>query len=362
MVAMNELNPATAVTAIDPYPYYERLVAERPFHFDRSIGAWVAASGQAVEAVLDDTRMTVRPADAPTRTILKHVARNTDGAEHSRLRGMLLSATEKMRGRDPNGMLDRCTAVLAGRREISDARSAARVASELPTLAVASLFEIDDEDCLSLVAPVVALVRSLATDASADDVACGNEAMSILQSFIPSKYLSDEISYETSAANILSLFVQSGDATYGLVVNSLRILAGRNHFIDYVVNDPDFRTNFLCEVARFESPVQNTRRYVAETSEVFGHSVCPGDEIVVLLAAANRDPDRYGRPHVFEPSRGKRVHYSFGRGVHACLGAEFAVAVAARGLLQILAAGIDISEFAEAPFRNSKNLRIVELP
>ena len=55
------LDPLPAGTAPDPYPFYPALVGERPFAWNAALGLWVAASAEAVAAVLADPAVRVRP-------------------------------------------------------------------------------------------------------------------------------------------------------------------------------------------------------------------------------------------------------------------------------------------------------------
>jgi len=82
---------------------------------------------------------------------------------------------------------------------------------------------------------------------------------------------------------------------------------------------------FVEEVLRYDSPVQvsGDRRPVSPT-EVAGVRVGPGDHLIVLIGAANRDPDRFAEPDRFWPERPDAGPLSFGGGVHFCLGATLA--------------------------------------
>src|SRR5262249_59006443 len=84
-------NPAAAATHPDPYPYYAQLVAERPLHRDEGLDLWVAASAEAVRAVLTSPLCRVRPASEPVpRSLLGSAAgeifgqlvRMSDGPAH----------------------------------------------------------------------------------------------------------------------------------------------------------------------------------------------------------------------------------------------------------------------------------------
>jgi cytochrome P450 len=66
-----------------------------------------------------------------------------------------------------------------------------------------------------------------------------------------------------------------------------------------------------------------------------------GDLVVVLLAAANRDPLANARPHDFDARRPDRRLFTFGMGAHACPGEMLAVGIAAAGVSALLAAGLD---------------------
>ena len=65
-------------------------------------------------------------------------------------------------------------------------------------------------------------------------------------------------------------------------------------------------------------------RWAYEPVEVFGHRMRPGEEIGLLLAAANRDPDAYAEPGRFIARRQGPANTSFGAGLHFCVGAPLA--------------------------------------
>lgn len=79
------------------------------------------------------------------------------------------------------------------------------------------------------------------------------------------------------------------------------------------------------EVLRWQGVTQIMPRCVGEDGAVIaGHSVTPGCEVVLLLGAAGRDPERYERPEAFDIRREPRPHLAFGFGLHSCLGAILA--------------------------------------
>jgi cytochrome P450 len=78
------------------------------------------------------------------------------------------------------------------------------------------------------------------------------------------------------------------------------------------------------EMLRFDSALQLFERTAVEPVEVGGITVEAGEKIAVLLGSANRDPEVFDEPEVFDPARSNNPHLAFGVGVHFCLGAPLA--------------------------------------
>ncbi len=93
------------------------------------------------------------------------------------------------------------------------------------------------------------------------------------------------------------------------------------------------------ELLRYESPqVFAAPRFPVEDVEIAGVRIPAGDTVLLALAAANRDPDRFTHPHVVDLERDP-AHLGFGAGIHMCLGAPLVrmqTAIVLRQLLQRL--------------------------
>lgn len=88
--------------------------------------------------------------------------------------------------------------------------------------------------------------------------------------------------------------------------------------------DPARASAIVEETLRFDPPVQLTSRVAVEDIQIGGVAVPKGDIMMLLLAAAQRDPRMYDRPGEFDPDRGVIKHLAFGKGPHFCLGAPLA--------------------------------------
>ena len=78
------------------------------------------------------------------------------------------------------------------------------------------------------------------------------------------------------------------------------------------------------ETIRFDPPLHMFTRYAQEPVTVAGHSFERGEQVGLLLAAANRDPEVFEQPETFDPSRNNTRQLAFGAGLHFCIGAPLA--------------------------------------
>ncbi len=87
---------------------------------------------------------------------------------------------------------------------------------------------------------------------------------------------------------------------------------------------PDQIDGTVEEILRYDPPLHMFTRYAYEDVEIFDHSFKRGDEVALLLGAANRDAAVWKDPHRFDPTRHIVTNTSFGGGLHFCVGAPLA--------------------------------------
>ena len=78
------------------------------------------------------------------------------------------------------------------------------------------------------------------------------------------------------------------------------------------------------ELLRFDTPLHQFNRWVLEPLEINGQQFEVGQEVALLLGAANRDPEVFVEPDTLRLGRQPNPHVSFGGGIHFCLGAALA--------------------------------------
>ncbi|MCX4550518.1 MULTISPECIES: cytochrome P450 [unclassified Streptomyces] len=91
------------------------------------------------------------------------------------------------------------------------------------------------------------------------------------------------------------------------------------------------------ELLRYDGPVElATWRYATEELELGGQTIAEGDPVLVVLAAADRDPERFSEPDTLDLSRIDNQHLGYGHGIHYCLGAPLARLEAQTALATLL--------------------------
>lgn len=126
-------------------------------------------------------------------------------------------------------------------------------------------------------------------------------------------------------ANLVVLLVAGFETTTNLLGSGLELLFQHPEFVPSLRSGDRSVGGFVEETLRYESPVQATFRVArADGLEVDGVPIPIGSLVVLLIGAANRDPDRYPEPERFDPARTDIAPLSFGAGAHICLGNNLA--------------------------------------
>lgn len=361
------MDPISAVTHPDPYPYYAELVARRPLHRDEALGLWVAAGAEAVTAVLTSELCRVRPPGepvprallgSPAGEIFGHLVRMNDDATHARLKPGVAARVASI---DPGRVAEqgaRWASELAGELDPAGRPDQlAEFAFRLPVHVVASLLGVAPTALAETASRVGDFVRGLAPGATPAELERGGAAASHLGALFAGLLRRDSV--DAVVANTVGYLSQAYEATAGLIGNTLLALARQPDVRDRIRTEPQLLPWVVREVARHDSPVQNTRRFLAEGGVVAGQTLKPGDTVLVVLAAANRDPAANPHPERFDPFRRERRIFSFGLGAHACPGEAMATAIAQAGVACLLGAGLEPERLAgRVTYRPSVNTRI----
>ncbi len=121
------------------------------------------------------------------------------------------------------------------------------------------------------------------------------------------------------------MFGAGGESTSGLIGSAVRLLASDPGLANELRNHPSKISAFVEEVVRLEPPFKFHYRSVRRTCELGGARLVPGDRLMLVWAAANRDPAVFDDPDALRlDRRHPKQHLGFGRGGHFCIGAPLA--------------------------------------
>jgi cytochrome P450 len=160
----------------------------------------------------------------------------------------------------------------------------------------------------------------------------------------------DRISPKEVVDLALLLLVAGHETTVNLIGNGVLALLRAPNQLELLRRSPDLAPGAVDELLRFDSPVQMSQRVATEDLDLAGHRVRAGDEILLVLGAANRDPSVFAEPDHLDVTRDARRHVAFGGGIHHCLGAALA-RLEGQVVLSALLARFSRLELAGTPLR-----------
>jgi cytochrome P450 len=347
-----------AVTHPNPYPWYAALRSGPAVVRDERLRLWIASRADVVRDLLTNDALQVRPvaepvppaiAGTPAGEVFGRLVRMNEGDTHATHKPVLQRA-------------------LAGLDLLSAHEAALRIAEQAthmplpdfclsyPVRAVAHLLGFADDELPGLsdwTREFVACLSPLSTPAQLHRAS--SAAAALMERFerlvdarpAPHGSLLAAVQAEASEprsrtlrANLVGLLSQTCEATAGLLGNSLAALAREPDLRRRLASRWELLPALVEEVARHDPSVQNTRRFALRSTIVDGTVLAPGDAVLLVLAAANRDPALNPAPATFELMRTHRQTLGFGYGPHACPGQALAFTIAAAGLRALLSGGL----------------------
>lgn len=126
-------------------------------------------------------------------------------------------------------------------------------------------------------------------------------------------------------ATAVLLLIAGHETTVNLITNGMLTLLRHPDALERLCREPELMPLAVEELLRYEPPVQMLpQRTPLADIEVAGRTIPKGSPLILMLAAGNRDPQRFVDPDRFDPAREDNQHLGFGSGVHSCFGAPLA--------------------------------------
>lgn len=355
-------NPFDPAFRIDPYPVYERLRREAPV-YNGPFGALVLSRYADCEAILRDPRSS---SDARNSTAFaEFIAQNPDAEQnvgffaqtrpflfldppdHTRLRGLVNKAFTP---RAIDKLRDRIQEIVNELLDRADAKGGIEVVEEfaylVPVQVICEMLGVPVKDHELFKDWSRELARSLDPEEllPQDVIERRQKAIDsfgeyfggliadhkshprddLLSALIAAEESGDKMSEQELLATCILLLVAGHETTVNLIGNGTLALLRNPAQLALLHSDPSLIRSAVEEFLRFDPPVQFTVRVALEDMTLGDVSLTKGQQAILLLAGANRDPDVFADPDRLDITRGENRHLAFSHGIHYCVGAPLA--------------------------------------
>ncbi|MBI3964007.1 MAG: cytochrome P450 [Chloroflexi bacterium] len=357
----------------DPHPYFHRLRAEDPVHWNELWGGWVLTRYDDVLAAFRDPRFSSdrftsylhrrtdanRSASNATFRMLSEWMVFRDPPDHTRLRLFVNKAftprvIEGLRPLIERTVDDLLTEVVA--RDRCDL--VWDFAYPLPAIVIAGMLGVVLEDCDRLkawsdeLATIVhgalrAADRHERAQQSTREMAAHFHSLiherrtaphdDLISALIAAEHKGSLLSEDEIVATCILLLFAGHETTTNFIGNAVLALLQQPERLAELRGQPQIGVAAVDELLRFDGPVKATIRWATGDVELRGRRIERGQRILLVQSAANRDPERFPEPDRLDFTRRDNQHVAFGYGIHYCLGAPLArveVQLALQDLLQ----------------------------
>jgi pimeloyl-[acyl-carrier protein] synthase len=348
------LNP---VVLANPYPLFHRLRSEDPVHWDPFLHAWVVTRYPDVLEVLHTYSADRTPTPeqlasiglaqlAPLAQLMVKQMLFMDASAHTRLRGLASQAftparIEVLRSHIQEIVDDLLDAVAArGSMDVI-----ADLAEPLPAIVTAEMLGLPVEDRnrlktwsanfaemlgnfqhnpdhASRMLQTVEEMTAYFLDAVREIKQTPREGL--IHSLLSAEVNGDRLTEEEVVANAIITMVGGQETTTNLIGNGVLTLLQNPGQMKKLRGEPALTASAVEEMLRFESPSQHTARLCPSDRTLGGKQIRKRQAVIAVMAAANRDPERFPDPDRFDIARTDNRHLAFGYAAHFCFGAPLA--------------------------------------
>jgi cytochrome P450 len=342
----------------DPYPFYAELRSEDPVHWDESMGFWVLTRYADIASVYGDTRFSraqglwrgferlpeaEQSVAEPVYRTFSRTMFYADPPYHTRLRGLVNNAFTPTAVEQMRPHIQRIVDGLLGAVQTKGEMDAIHeLAHPLPILVITQMLGLPAEergrfkqwsdDLFAILGSVphapelmeragrslAELTNYLTALSEARRQQPQNDLLSAL---VGAMEEGERLTQEELIANVTILLSAGHETTSNLIGNGLLALLRNPDQMQKLRDDPELVPSAVEEMMRYDNPVQIAYRSAAEDVEIGGKCVRKGQLVNSILAAGNRDPERFSEPDRFDITRDEGRHLGFGLGIHFCIGA-----------------------------------------
>ncbi|PYS78518.1 MAG: cytochrome P450 [Acidobacteria bacterium] len=328
----------------DPYPLYRRLRTEAPVHWDPYLHAWVVTRYEDVVTVLHhfSAKRTPTPEQfaamglaelGPIAQLMTKQMLFMDAPAHTRLRGLASMAFTPARVEVLRSHIREIVDTLmepllrAGRMDVIN-----DLAAPLPAIVTAEMLGVPTSDCDRLKAWSADFAEVLGNfqhnpDRASRTLKCVEEMTAyfgLINALMTAELDGDRLTEEEIIANCIVTMVGGQETTTNLIGNGVLSLIRNPDQLQKLRDDLSLIPSAVEELLRYESPSQHTARICPQDTELGGKQIRKGQAVIAVMAAGNRDPERFPDPDRLDLARTDNRHLAFGWASHFCFGAPLA--------------------------------------
>ena len=344
----------------DPFPLFAQVRHLGPVHavtLADGHDAWLVVRYEEAHAALNDARLSkdmhaalatdsaVVAEGLPGPAFARHML-TVDPPDHTRLRRLVSAAFSPRRVEAMRARIQTITDDLLDDIAIHGADSRIDLvrsfAFPLPFTVICELLGVPQRDRATLgegftkmLVPTATPAEYAAAKDASDTVVAMLRALveakerdpgeDLVSGLINARDGEDRLDSQELLSTIFQLIVAGHDTTASLIGNSLVALFRNPAQLAQLRADSTQIPRAVEEFLRFDAPVpHSTFRYTVAPLDLGGVAIPAGAQVIICLAAANRDEDRYAGPEALDLDRDEARHLAFGHGIHHCLGAPLA--------------------------------------
>lgn len=348
------LDPAVLA---NPYPLFHRLRQEDPVHWDPFLHAWVVTRYADVLEVLHTYAADRTPTPeqlasvglaqlAPLAQLMVKQMLFMDASGHTRLRGLASQAFTPARIESLRSHIQEIVEQLLDAVQARGSMDViADLAEPLPAIVTAEMLGLPVEDRHRLKAWSANFAEMLGNFQHNPDHAQRmlrtveemttyfREAVEeikrhpregLIHSLLTAEVAGDRLTEEEVVANAIITMVGGQETTTNLMGNGVLTLLRHPEQMKRLRGDLSLTASAVEEMLRFESPSQHTARLAPSDRLLGGKQIRKRQAVIAVMAAANRDPERFADPDRFDVARTDNRHVAFGYAAHFCFGAPLA--------------------------------------
>lgn len=348
MKTLNQ-SPLDPAFVQNPYPFYEQARAAGPFFLWSDYNMICTPNLAAANAIFRDRRFGREvPAElapkipdhlAPFYAVEAHSMLELEPPRHTRLRGLVLRAFTSRRIKDLAPEITTLTHDLIDAFPAGPFDLLQHFGQKLPVIIIARMLGVPESmapDLLNWSNAMVGMYMAGRTRAVEDRAVAATEAFvafmrqyvearrhdprdDLITSLIAAEEAGEKLTTDELITTCILLLNAGHEATVHTIGNGVKTLLQTGHKIT-----PENAETCAEEIFRFDPALHMFTRHAYEDVEVMGHTFRRGDQVAMLLAAANRDPGAWEDPADFRPNRPVKPGVTFGGGIHFCVGAPLA--------------------------------------